>query len=163
MATPCALTIWNNCNFWEKRCKNGKPKAGIFEPAIIDCKIATVKEKKSDDPSQDAQRATVYNVAETVAYAANTVVSRKILNKNTGSVTVQAFDAGVVLEEKISAFDTLLQVLDGNLEVRIDSRLHTMKMGDCIIVPAHFRSHFRSEVRFKILLTVIKSGYEDSI
>jgi len=127
-------------------------------------KIPTmVKTKISTDPSQDAQRATVYNTVDTIEYAANAIVARNILNKPTGTVTVLACDAGVVMEEKISAFDTLVHVLDGTLEVRIDRKLHRLMTGQCIIMPAHFRNLIRSEERFKVLLTVIKSGYENSI
>ena len=122
-----------------------------------------MKTKISADPLQDVPRATVYNTADTLEYSANAIVTRKVLNKATGTVTVLACDAGVVMEEKISAFDTFVLVLDGNLEVRIDRRLHRLVPGQCIIMPAHFRNLIRSEERFKILLTVIKSGYENSI
>jgi len=110
---------------------------------------------------QDAQRATVYNSAAILEYAANTFVTRKILDKPTGGVTALACDAGVAMDEKISAFDTFVHVLDGNVEVRIDHKLHALGTGQCIIIPAHFRSLIRSEARFKVLLTVIKSGYEN--
>ena len=119
--------------------------------------------KKAQDTFQDAQRATVYNAIEILEYAANAVVTRKILNKATGTVTVLACDVGALLDEKISAFDTLVLVLDGNVEIRIDHRLHRLATGQCIILPAHFRNHIRSKVKFKILVTVIKSGYENSI
>jgi len=122
-----------------------------------------LKTQISTDPSQDAQRATVYNIAETLDYATNAIVKRKILNKSTGTVTMLACDAGVVMSEKISAFDTLVLVLEGSLEVRIDRHLHHLVTGQCIIMPAHFRNLIRSEDRFKVLLTVIKSGYENSI
>jgi len=122
-----------------------------------------VNPKETPDPSQDAQRATVYNAVETLEYSANAVVTRKILNKATGTVTVLACDAGVTMDEKISAFDTLVLVLDGTVEIRIDHKQHQLRTGQCIIVPAHFRNLIRSDMRFKILLTVIKSGYENSI
>lgn len=124
--------------------------------------VSTVKPKISDS-TQDAQRAMVYNVSEMQEYASNSVVTRKILNKSTGSVTALACDVGTSLNEKISAFDTLVLVLDGSVEVRINNRLHHVATGQCIIMPAHFRNLIRSEGRFKILLTVIKSGYENLI
>ena len=121
-----------------------------------------VNTKKSMDPFQDAQRATVYNAVETLEYSPNAVVTRKMLNKSTGTVTVLACDVGATLDEKISAFDTLVMVLDGSVKIRIDNKRHRLTAGQCIIMPAHFRNHIQSEVRFKILLTVIKSGYENS-
>jgi len=123
----------------------------------------SVKPKIDSDPAQDAQRATVYNAAHVLEYTANMVVTRKILNKTTGSVTALACDAGVAIDEKISAFDTLVLVLDGTVEVRIDHKTHRLGTGQCIIMPAHFRNLIRSEARFKVMMTVIKSGYENSI
>jgi quercetin dioxygenase-like cupin family protein len=122
-----------------------------------------LKSKSMPDPLQDAQRATVYNSTEILDYAANTFVTRKILDKPTGSVTVVAFDGAVAMDEKISAFDTFVLVLDGSVEIRIDHKFHVLGTGQCIVIPAHFRSLIRSDARFKVLLTVIKSGYENSI
>ena len=119
--------------------------------------------KTTSDPSQDALKATVYDAEEMLDYAPKAFVSRKLLNKPTGSVTIVACDAGVTMDEKISAFDSLVLVLDGRVEVRIDSRTHHLAAGQCMIMPAHFRSVFRSEDKFKLLLTVIKSGYENTL
>jgi quercetin dioxygenase-like cupin family protein len=125
--------------------------------------LTALNPKPTTDTSQDVQRATVYDVAGILEYASNSSVTRKILDKPTGSVTAVACDAGVVMNEKISAFDTLVLVLDGSVDVRIDRRQHRLVRGQCIIMPAHFRNQITSDARFKVLLTVIKSGYENSL
>lgn len=110
---------------------------------------------------EETHRAKVYIVAETLDYVANSVASKKLVDKATGNVTIVACDAGVDMDEKISAFDTFVLVLEGNVDIRIEHRSHHLSMGQCIIMPAHFRNLIRSTARFKLLTTVIKSGYEN--
>ena len=107
--------------------------------------------------------ATIYKTVDLVDYVTNDLVTGKIMSKTTGSVTIVACDAGVKGKERVRPFDTLLQIIEGNADVTIDHRTHHLTAGQCIILPAHFRSHINSEIRYKIILTVIKSGYEDTI
>jgi mannose-6-phosphate isomerase-like protein (cupin superfamily) len=109
---------------------------------------------------QETQRAKVYIATETLDYVSNSVVTRKIVDKATGNVSILACDAGVDMDEKISAFDTFVLVLEGDVDIRIEHRSHHLCAGQCIIMPAHFRNLIRSTARFKLLMTVIKSGYE---
>jgi quercetin dioxygenase-like cupin family protein len=71
-----------------------------------------------------------------------------------------SFDTGEGLNEKISPFDTYLQVIDGTAVVVVDGKSNTLSTGQGIIIPAHKSSHIDPNGRFKLLLTVIKSGYE---
>lgn len=114
-------------------------------------------------PLDNLERATSYNTLEIVDYVAGQLVSGRLISKTTGTVTIVACDAGVKAVEKISPFDTLVQVIDGDAEITIDHKTHRLMTGQCIVLPAHFRSIITSKARFKVLLTVIKSGYEDSI
>jgi glyoxylate utilization-related uncharacterized protein len=120
-----------------------------------------LSKKTTTDPIQETQRAKVYTATETLDYVSNSTTTRKVLDKATGHVTILACDAGVDLDEKISAFDTFVLVLDGEVDIRIEHRSHHLSTGQCIIMPAHFRNLIRSSARFKLLLTVIKSGYEN--
>jgi len=108
-------------------------------------------------------RATIYNTVDVVDYKTDELVTGKIISKITGSVTLVACDTGVKGAEKVWPFDMLLQILDGSADVMIDQKCHHLTQGQCIIVPAHLRSHTISRTRYKMLLTIIKSGYEDSI
>jgi quercetin dioxygenase-like cupin family protein len=69
-------------------------------------------------------------------------------------------DTGEGLTEKTSPFDTFAQVIDGKVELVIGGKLYLLKTGESIIIPAHAPNHVRPDGRFKMILTVIKSGYE---
>lgn len=91
----------------------------------------------------------------------NAVVSKTIIKKITGNVTVSSFDAGEELAEKTSSFGTYIQIIDGAAEITINDKNYMLRLGDGIIIPAHAKHHFNANVQFKMISTVIKSGYED--
>ena len=100
-------------------------------------------------------------VVEIIEYMPNAIVSKTIIKKSTGNITVSSFDAGEELAEKISPFDTYIQIIDGAAEIAINNKNYMLQLGDGIIIPAHARHHFNANVQFKMISTVIKSGYED--
>jgi quercetin dioxygenase-like cupin family protein len=61
----------------------------------------------------------------------------------------------------VSPFDTYIQIIDGTAELNINHKKHELKLGDGIIIPAHAKHNFSANEQFKMLSTVIKSGYED--
>jgi quercetin dioxygenase-like cupin family protein len=76
-------------------------------------------------------------------------------------VTVSSFDAGEELAEKSSPFDIYIQIIDGSAQIEIDNKIHKLTLGEGIIIPAHTRHRFFANEQFKMISTVIKSGYED--
>ncbi len=100
-------------------------------------------------------------VVEIIEYVSNAVVSKTIIKKTTGNVTVTSLDAGEELAEKISPFDTYIQIIDGAAELTINKKKFKLKLGDGIIIPAHSRHFFNANEQFKMISTVIKSGYEE--
>jgi quercetin dioxygenase-like cupin family protein len=100
---------------------------------------------------------------EIIEYVPNSVVAKTIIRKTTGNVSVVAIDIGEALAEKTSPFDTFIQVIEGVAEVIIDSIPNILVTGQGIIVPAHTSNSFRANERFKMISTVIKSGYEENI
>ena len=84
-----------------------------------------------------------------------------IIKKTTGNVSAVSFDSGEALSERTAAFDTFVQVIDGTAEILIDGELNLLETGQSIIIPAHSRNTIRANVRFKMLSTIIKSGYEE--
>jgi quercetin dioxygenase-like cupin family protein len=90
----------------------------------------------------------------------NAIVTKTIIKKLTGNITLMSFDSGEELAEKISPFDTFVQIIDGSSEITIDKRVHLLELGEGIIIPAHSSSSIRANQRFKMLVTIIKSGYE---
>jgi quercetin dioxygenase-like cupin family protein len=97
---------------------------------------------------------------EIVEYVPNSVVSKTIIRKITGNINVVAIDTGEAMAEKISPFDTFLQIIEGEAEVVIDEKRNRLVTGQAIIVPAHSASTVKANKRFKMISTVIKSGYE---
>lgn len=102
----------------------------------------------------------VYITVEIIEYVANSVVIKTILKKSTGNISVMSVDTGEGLTEKTSPFDTFAQVIDGKVELFIGEKLHLLQTGQSIIIPAHTPNHVKPDGRFKMILTVIKSGYE---
>ena len=100
-------------------------------------------------------------IVEIIEYIPNAVLSRTIIKKATGNVTVMSFDSGEELAEKISPFDTFIQIIDGSAEVTIRRELHQLSLGTGMIIPAHASHRFNAKEQFKMISTVIKSGYED--
>ncbi len=99
-------------------------------------------------------------IVELIEYEHNAVVSKSIMKKTTGSINAMSFDTGEGLNEKISPFDTYAQVIEGSAVIVIDKKTTHMNTGDGIVIPAHKSSHIKPNGRFKLILTVIKSGYE---
>jgi quercetin dioxygenase-like cupin family protein len=91
----------------------------------------------------------------------NAIVSKTIIKKTTGNITVSSFDAGEELDEKISPFDMYIQIIDGAAELTINNKKLKLKLGEGIIIPAHSNHHFNANEQFKMISTVIKSGYEE--
>jgi quercetin dioxygenase-like cupin family protein len=109
----------------------------------------------------EVEKSKLFTVAEIIQYIPNSVVIKTILKKATGDVSVVCMDSAEALTGKISAFDTLIQVIDGKAEVTINGQAIILGIGEAIIIAAHSRNSFKANVRFKMISTVIKSGYED--
>ena len=108
----------------------------------------------------EVEKSKVFIVVETIDYVANAVVLKTIIKKTTGNVTAVSFDSGENLTEKISPFDTFIQIIEGRAEILIDDSSQNLKTGEGIIIPAHSRNTIQANERFKMISTVIKSGYE---
>ena len=90
----------------------------------------------------------------------NAVVSKTIIRKTTGNITAMSFDEGEELGEKMVAFDTYVQVIDGTAQITINDKKHHLKLGSGIVIPAHSSHSFNANQQFKMISTIIKSGYE---
>lgn len=99
-------------------------------------------------------------IVEIIEYVPNSIVSRTILKKSTGNVSLMSLDTGEALTENISPFDTFIQIIDGRAEITIGGVKHSLETGQGIIIPAHKSQIVSANERFKMISTVIKSGYE---
>jgi mannose-6-phosphate isomerase-like protein (cupin superfamily) len=83
------------------------------------------------------------------------------MKKATGSINALAFADGEGLNEKISPFDTYAQIIGGCAVIVIDGKESKLSAGEGVLIPAHQPSYIKPNGRFKIILTAIKSGYEE--
>ncbi len=97
------------------------------------------------------------SLVDMVAYQDMSVVSKTLIQKKTGTVTLFAFDQGQGLSEHTAPFDAMALVLDGEAEIIIASRPHRVSQGEMIIMPAHEPHALRAVKKFKMMLTMIKS------
>ena len=94
--------------------------------------------------AKEIEKAKVHIIVEIIEYMPNAVVSRTIIKKTTGNVTVSSFAAGEELAEKTSPFDNYIQIIDGAAEITIDDRKFKLKLGQGIIIPAHSKHCFNA-------------------
>ena len=101
--------------------------------------------------------AQVAKALELVSYQDASVVSREIVKKSTGSVTIFAFDEGQGLSEHTAPFDALVQVVEGAAEIMISGQPHQLQGGEMILMPAGQPHALKALKRFKMILTMIRS------
>ncbi len=97
------------------------------------------------------------NMKNLVDYQECAVVSKEILKKDTGTVTLFAFDQGQGLSEHTAPYDALVCVLDGESEITISGKTHTVKEGEMIIMPADEPHALKAKKRFKMMLVMIRT------
>lgn len=112
--------------------------------------------KESEAPG-DNLTSQVLDLEGLVDYQDGAVVSRTIVKKSTGSVTLFAFDGGETLSEHTSPFDAMVQILDGKGEFTIEGQPFHLSQGQMLIMPADKPHAVTATERFKMLLTMIRS------
>jgi quercetin dioxygenase-like cupin family protein len=114
--------------------------------------------KKPED--NELEKSKSHIIVEIIEYMANSVVIKTIFKKSTGNVSIMSFDSGEGLTEKTSPFDTFVQIVEGKAEIVIDKVSNLLETGMGIVIPAHSSNFIKPNGRFKMISTVIKSGYE---
>lgn len=112
------------------------------------------------NPSE-IEKSKVHITVEIIEYIPNAVVIKTVFKKSTGNISVMSFDSGEGLTEKTTPFDTFAQIIDGKAEIVIAGKPFFLQTGESIVIPAHAANFIRPNGRFKMILTVIKSGYEE--
>ena len=100
---------------------------------------------------------TPLTMTDLVAYQEGSVVSRTLIDKKVGTVTVFAFGEGQGLSEHTAPYDVCVQILDGEAEVTIAGTVHHLAAGQMIIMPANQPHALRADKRFKMLLVMIRA------
>lgn len=97
-----------------------------------------------------------FSYNHSIEYANKAVVSKHVLKKDTGNISLFAFDKGEGLSEHTTPFDATVLVVDGKAEIIIDGHSHILYAGESIVMPAHIPHALRALERFKMVLTMIK-------
>lgn len=119
--------------------------------------IDVIKDKKENT---GLEKGASHIIVEIIEYVSNSVVMKTIIKKSTGTISVMSFDSGEGLTERSSPFDTYAQIIEGKADIVIDKISNVLVSGQGIVIPAHSPNHINPNGRFKMILTIIKSGYE---
>lgn len=99
-----------------------------------------------------------FNLADSISYSDQATVSKMILKKQTGNITLFAFDAGQGLSEHSAPFDAFVQVIDGRGKIIINNEEYELSVGQGIVMPANIPHAVKADQRFKMMLVMIKSA-----
>lgn len=111
--------------------------------------------------STEQEKSKSFIIVEIIEYVPNSVVIKTIIKKTTGNVSAVSFDSGETLTDRVSPFDNFIQIIDGSAEIIIDRKSSKLETGQSIIIPAHAYNTIMANERFKMITTIIKSGYEE--
>lgn len=107
--------------------------------------------------SNEFEKGKLFSFTESITYSDNAVVSKHILKKETGNISIFAFDKGEGLSEHTAPFDAVVSIVDGKADVKIDGVSHVLGAGENIIMPANVPHALHAIEKFKMVLTMIKS------
>lgn len=99
-----------------------------------------------------------FSYADSIAYAEKAIVSKHVLKKETGNISLMSFDKGEGLTEHTSPFDAVVQIVDGKADIIINGVSHILEAGETIIMPANNPHALKAIERFKMVLTMIRSS-----
>jgi quercetin dioxygenase-like cupin family protein len=107
--------------------------------------------------TQIVDMTSVFMLKDMAAYQEHSVVSREIVKKPSGTMTVFAFDKGEGLSEHTAPFDAVVYLLEGEAEIRIDGKPYSVKEGEMIIMPANKPHALKAVTRYKMLLVMCRN------
>ena len=108
-------------------------------------------------------KAKTLNNVDIIEYVPKSVAFKTIIKKATGNIRIISFDTCEVIPGKIIAFDNFVEIIDGKVEIIIDGISNLLNTGQSIVIPAHASNSLKAMDRFKMISTIIKSGYEGYI
>ena len=157
------LTLINDDENLSRAILPGRGK--VYHKNLITVKKEKDKTMDSGSETKETDKGAIeksvaHIIVEIIEYMPNSVVIKTIIKKSSGNISVMSFDTGEGLTEKTSPFDTFAQIIDGKAEIVIDKVSHVLESGEGIIIPAHSPNFIKPNGRFKMILTIIKSGYE---
>jgi quercetin dioxygenase-like cupin family protein len=107
--------------------------------------------------TNEFEKGKVFNLNDSVEYASGGILSKTILKKESGNISLFSFASGEALSEHTAPFDAIIEVVDGKGEISIGGTLYILKAGEAIILPANVPHAVKAIEKFKMILTMIKS------
>ena len=104
------------------------------------------------------EKSKIFNYNESIEYSEGAIVSKTVLKKETGNISLFAFAKGEALSEHTAPFDAMIQVVDGKGEIIIGGKSFILESGQTIIMPANIAHAVIAIEKFKMVLTMIKSN-----
>lgn len=114
------------------------------------------KEKRQETSNGSLPPAEPQHLDQLVEYAPGSVVSRTVIKRPVGTVTLFSFDAGQGLSEHTAPFDALVQILDGRAELTIGGKVVEARAGQTVLMPADVPHSLHAPEPFKMLLTMVR-------
>jgi len=108
--------------------------------------------------ANEFEKSKIFSFNESIEYSDGGIVSKTVLKKQTGNISLFSFDKGEALSEHTAPFDAMIQVVDGRGEVIIDGKSFFLETGQSIIMPANITHAVKAVEKFKMVLTMIKSS-----
>ena len=108
--------------------------------------------------TNEFEKSKVFSFSESIEYSDGGIVSKTVLKKQTGNISLFSFDKGEALSEHTAPFDAMIQVVDGRGEIIIGGKSFFLDPGQSIIMPANISHAVKAVERFKMVLTMIKSS-----
>jgi quercetin dioxygenase-like cupin family protein len=108
--------------------------------------------------SNEFEKSKVFSFKDSVEYADGGIVSKTVLKKQTGNISLFSFVKGEALSEHTAPFDALIQVVDGKGEIIIGGKSFFLVTGESIVMPANIPHAVKAEENFKMVLTMIRSS-----
>jgi quercetin dioxygenase-like cupin family protein len=108
--------------------------------------------------SGEFEKSKIFSYKDSIEYSDGGIVSKTVIKKQTGNISLFSFDNGESLSEHVSPFDAVIQVIEGSGEILIDGNSYILKEGETIIIPANSTHAVKALNRFKMLLVMIRSN-----
>jgi quercetin dioxygenase-like cupin family protein len=107
--------------------------------------------------SNEFVRAKVFSFNDSIEYTSGGILSKTVLKKEAGNISLFSFAKGEALSEHTAPFDATIQVIDGKCEILIGGKSYILLAGETIIIPADIPHAVKAVEKFKMVLTMIKS------
>ncbi len=105
----------------------------------------------------------VLKLEDMIDYQENSIVSRTIIDREAGTVTLFAFDEGQGLSEHTAPYDAMVYVIEGEVEIKISDKPYHLKEGDMIVMPANEPHALKALSKFKMLLVMVKETTSSAV